>query len=213
MIYLNGLFITVEGPDGSGKSTQIKLLSQYLRDNGHNILMTREPGGTPISEDIRRMILDNKNTRMSSVTEALLYSASRAQHVHEKIIPALEKGKVVICDRFVDSSLVYQGIGRNLGVDKIKEINDFATGGIDPDVTLFFDIHPELAFGRRRFRKRKDRLEKENIKFHTEVYNGYLKLSKKFPDRIRVIDATKDINEVFEDIKGIVNNILENKSK
>lgn len=134
-----GQFITLEGPDGSGKSTIIKLLGEYLEEKGIDFIMTREPGGTPIGEEIRDIILDNKNTNMGPETEALLYAASRGgQHVHEKIIPALEKDKLVLCDRFVLSSLAYQGVGRQLGIKEVKMINDFALKGIYPDLILFF---------------------------------------------------------------------------
>ncbi|RKD28826.1 dTMP kinase [Thermohalobacter berrensis] len=205
---MKGLFITVEGPDGSGKSTQIKLLSEYLQDKGYDIVITREPGGTKISEDIREIILDDKNTGMSPVTEALLYAASRAQHVYEKVIPALKEGKIIICDRFVDSSLVYQGIARGLGIEKIKEINEFAIQGIKPDVTLFLNIDPELASLRRRARQNQDRLEKESIEFHKKVYDGYLRLTKMYPERIKIIDASKSIEKTFNQIKNEIDCLL-----
>lgn len=208
---MNGLFITMEGPDGSGKSTVTRLLTEYLKEKGYEIVITREPGGTRISENIRNMILDNRNYKMSAVTEALLYAASRAQHVHQKIKPALEKGKVIICERFVDSSLVYQGIGRKLGIEKIKEINDFATQNIEPDITIFFDIPPELAADRRRNRRKKDRLEKESITFHKEVYKGYVKLAKMYPERITVIDATQNVDNTFKQVQELVEKLLINK--
>lgn len=208
---MKGLFITLEGPDGSGKSTLVKELSAYLKDKGYDIVITREPGGTKISEDIRNIILDNNNVNMSYITEALLYAASRAQHVHEKILPALREGKVIICERFVFSSLVYQGIGRNLGINKIKEINDFAIQGIEPDVTLFFDISPEEALRRKTRRNKGDRLEREDISFHKQVYDGYLQLVKMFPHKIKVVDATKDKEFVFNQVREIIDKILEDK--
>lgn len=205
---MKGIFITIEGPDGAGKSTQINLLSKYLKDKGYDIILTREPGGTNISEYIRNIILDSNNTEMGDITEALLYAASRAQHVHEKIIPNLKEGKIIICDRFVHSSLVYQGIGRKLGIDKIKDINDFATQGIKPDVTLFFNIDPELALKRKKEKSIADRLEQEDIKFHKNVYKGYLSLIEKYPNEFEVIDASKSELEIFEKIKHIIEDVI-----
>jgi len=173
---LKGLFITLEGPDGSGKSTIIKLIGDYLSDKGIDFIMTREPGGTSIGEDIRHIVLDNENTQMGRETEALLYAASRAQHVYEKINPALEAGKVVICERFVLSSLAYQGVGRNLGIESVKKINDFALGGLYPDLILFFHIDPEITLKRKTNGSGGDRLEKEGTDFHNRVYNGYMDL-------------------------------------
>ena len=167
-----GQFITLEGPDGSGKSTIIKLLGEYLEEKGIDFIMTREPGGTPIGEEIRDIILDNKNTNMGPETEALLYAASRGQHVHEKIIPALEKDKLVLCDRFVLSSLAYQGVGRQLGIKEVKMINDFALKGIYPDLILFFHIDPEITLRRKTKKLGGDRLEKEGNEFPKE-YKGY----------------------------------------
>ncbi|SHH46462.1 dTMP kinase [Caloranaerobacter azorensis DSM 13643] len=210
---MKGIFITMEGPDGSGKSTQIRLLEEYLQDKGYNVVVTREPGGTRISEDIRKVILDTSNTNMSPYTEALLYAASRAQHVHEVILPALRDGKIVICDRFVDSSLVYQGFARGLGIDKIKEINDFATGGLEPDITLFFDIDADTALKRIGNRTKRDRLDKEDIKFHRKVYEGYMKIKEMYSHRIEVINATYDIENIFKHIKDVVDKILELNEK
>lgn len=209
---MRGLFITLEGPDGSGKSTIARLLAEYLKDKGYDVMTTREPGGTKISEDIRDMILDNKNTSMSYVTEALLYAASRAQHVSQKIRPAIDEGKVIICERFVLSSLVYQGIGRGLGVEKVKEINDFAIQGVEPDLILFFDISPEIAIKRKTKRNQGDRLEREKIDFHKKVYEGYLSLMKLYEGKITKIDATKTKNVSFEQAKLALDNLLE-KSK
>lgn len=207
---MRGIFITIEGPDGSGKSTQIKKLSHYLNEKGYNVLFTREPGGTNIGEYIRKIILDKRNTKMSYETEALLYAASRAQHVSEKIKPALEKGTIVICDRFVHSSLVYQGIARGIGIEEVNKINQFAIQGIKPDVTLFFDISPEIALKRKRRNNKGDRLEREDILFHKKVYNGYLKLKEMYPNEIISIDATNSINTIFNEIKGVIDSILTN---
>ncbi|EOD01057.1 dTMP kinase [Caldisalinibacter kiritimatiensis] len=173
------------------------------------LLQLEKPGGTRISEKIRDIILDNENIEMSFVTEALLYAASRAQHVHEKILPALKEGKIIICERFVHSSLVYQGIGRGIGIEKIKEINDFAIQGVKPDITLFFNIDPEVALKRKTSKNRGDRLEQEDINFHKEVYKGYLKIKEMYPDEIKLIDASKNIEEVFEQIKKAIEPLLQ----
>jgi len=206
---MKGHFITLEGPDGSGKSTIAKLLSNYLSDKGQDVILTREPGGTKISEDIRKVTLDVANVDMSYVTEALLYAASRAQHVHEKIVPAIEDGKIIICDRFVLSSLVYQGIGRGLGVDKVKAINDFAVQGVEPDLILFFDIDPQIALSRKTRRNRGDRLEREDLEFHKNVYKGYLSLIELYQDKLKIIDASKTKKETFEQVRIIVDELLQ----
>lgn len=195
---MKGLFITLEGPDGSGKSTIIKLIGDYLSDKGIDFIMTREPGGTSIGEDIRHIILDNKNTDMGGETEALLYAASRAQHVHEKIIPALDEGKLVLSDRFVLSSLAYQGVGRNLGIENVKKINDFALGGLYPDLILFFHIDPEVTLKRKIKGSGGDRLEKEGADFHNRVYNGYMDLLNLYPENIKLIDASQSKEEVLK---------------
>ncbi len=195
---MEGLFITLEGPDGSGKSTITKLIGDYLEEKGIEYIVTREPGGTDIGEDIRDIILDNKNTKMGPETEALLYAASRGQHIHEKILPALEEGKLIICDRFLLSSLAYQGIARGLGVEEVKSINDFALRGIKPDKILFFHIDPEVSLKRKTAKLGGDRLEKEGEEFHNRVYNGYMDLVDLYPENIKVIDATKTVEEVFD---------------
>lgn len=196
---MKGLFITLEGPDGSGKSTIIKLIGDYLQKRGEDFIMTREPGGTSIGEDIRHIILDNKNTDMGGETEALLYAASRAQHVHEKILPSLDSGKLVLCDRFVLSSLAYQGVGRSLGIDRVKMINDFGLNGLYPDLILFFHIDPEITLKRKTVGSAGDRLEKEGNDFHNKVYNGYMELLKLYPENIKIIDASQSIEKVLED--------------
>lgn len=206
---MSGLFITLEGPDGSGKSTISRMLVSYLREKGFRVTLTREPGGTDISEEIRHMILDNKNTEMESTTEALLYAASRAQHVGEKIIPAVKANRVVVCDRFVLSSLVYQGIGRGLGVEKIKELNDFATKGLEPDLILFFDIDPEVALKRKTRRSKGDRLEREKIEFHRDVYEGYKSLLHIYGDKVKTINAQNNKRNVFEQVKKAVDGLTQ----
>lgn len=208
---MSGIFITLEGPDGSGKSTVVEQLSQYLKNSNIEYIFTREPGGTEIGEDIRDIILDNNNTNMSPRTEALLYAASRSQHVHEKIKPALQAGKVVLCERFVLSSLVYQGIGRGLGVVDVKNINDFGIEGVKPNLTLFFDIDPSVSLNRKMVGQDIDRLEMEGINFHKEVYNGYLDLINKYPENVVLIDASKSKEEVFKQVKSEVERILKER--
>lgn len=203
-----GKFITAEGTDGSGKSTQLEKLKIYFESLKINTLFLREPGGTKISEKIREMLLDVNNSEMADETEALLYAASRAQLVKEKIIPALESGIYVICDRFVDSSYVYQGYARGLDLGMVEEINKYATLGLTPDITLFFDLPPEIAIKRKKDEKELDRIEKEKLDFHKNVYNGYVELSKKHPERIKRIDASKSIEETFEQVKNQINILI-----
>ena len=194
------MFITFEGPDGSGKSTIIKKVYEKLINDGFDIVLTREPGGTPIAEKIRDIILDNSNVALDARTEALLYAASRRQHLVEKIRPALKEGKIVLCDRFLDSSLAYQGGGRNLGVQNVLNINLFATENTYPDLTLFFDIDPELGLKRVSQDKKRvaDRLDNENENFHEKVYSTFKEIVKTNSQRIITIDASKSIEEVTE---------------
>jgi len=203
-----GLFITFEGSDGSGKSTQLSLLKEYLIKKGIKILSLREPGGVTISEKIRSIILDNRNTEMGPVTEMLLYAASRAQLVSQVIKPSLEKGITVICDRFVDSSYVYQGVARGLGINTVKLVNDIATGNILPDITFFMDIDPEIALKRRFNESIPDRLENESIAFHRDVYNGYLKLIEMYPERIKRINGEIGIEAAFSSVKEYIDDLL-----
>jgi dTMP kinase len=200
---MEGRFIVLEGSDGSGKSTMADRIGKYFSEKGRTIEFTREPGGTQISEKIRELILDRDNTEMDYRTEALLYAASRAQLVSEKIIPWLKAGKVVISERYVYSSLVYQGLGRGLGIDEVKKINDFATAGIKPDLVILLDVDPEKALKRKLSIDGGDRLENEDIFFHKSVYEGYKKLSSHFPEII-TIDGERTINEIFEEIKGLL---------
>lgn len=198
---MRSLFITIEGPDGSGKTTQINLLTKYLEHKGYKVNLTREPGGTSISEKIREIILSTENEGMCDMTEALLYAASRAQHVEEKIRPLLDKGEIVICDRFVDSSVVYQGVARNLGVDTIEKINSYATSGLEPDITFLLYIDAEEGIRRKKDQRNLDRLEKEKLEFHQQVCEAYKKLAQKHPNRICLIEAKDSIENIHEKIK------------
>lgn len=192
------LFITLEGPEGSGKTSAIKIVKEQLEKEGHQIIMTREPGGTPISEQIRNVILDKSNTAMDYRTEALLYAASRRQHLVEKVWPNVKEGKIVICDRYLDSSLAYQGYARELGVEDILNVNMYATEGTFPDLTLLFDLEPEVGLARINANSDREvnRLDLEKLSFHHRVRNGYLELAKRFPDRYVVIDASLPLEEV-----------------
>ena len=201
---MSGLFITMEGTDGAGKSTQLKLLNDYLKKKGFNVVLVREPGSTNIGEKIRNIILDIENKEMNCMTEALLYAASRAQLVNQVIVPELKKGSIVICDRFVDSSIVYQGIARNIGIDIIKKINNIATGGLIPDITFFLDLAPDKAIERKKEQKELDRLESEKDYFYKKVYEGYKILIEQNSERIKVINALQSIDEVH---KNIIDNL------
>lgn len=203
-----GLFISIEGPDGSGKSTQIEHIRKYFESKNIEIVFTREPGGTHIGERIREILLDVNCKEMCSMAEALLYAASRAQHVDEVIRPALEAGKVVVCDRFVDSSIAYQGFGRKLG-DPVTVINSYAVMGVMPDITFLLKLDPRV--GKHRIeanREAEDRLELEKNKFHLDVYDGYLELEKRYPDRIFGIDASRSIDEIKNEIYSKLDEIL-----
>ena len=195
-----GLFISFEGADGSGKSTQYRLFEEFLKSLGYDVVLTREPGGTPISERIREIILDPENKEMDDMTEALLFAASRAQHVAQLIRPAVAEGKIVLCDRFMDSSIAYQGYGRGLG-DCVRIINEYAVRGTQPDLTFFLDLSPEAGRERNRAMGKNDRLEQQAIEFHDRVYEGYKELSKLYSDRFAVIDASGSVEEVAERIR------------
>lgn len=199
---MKGYFISVEGGDGSGKSTQIKKIETYLQENGLDYILTREPGGTPVAEKIRELILDPANKALTGRAEMLLYAASRAQHVEEKILPALAEGKVVLSDRFTDSSIAYQAYGRGLG-DMVAEVNRIATGGKEPDLTIFLNITPAAGMARKNNQDGHvlDRLELEKAAFHETVYKGYLALARESGGRIADIDADRPAEEVFADIK------------
>ena len=192
-----GLFITLEGPDGSGKSTQIEFLKAYFQERNLPCVFTREPGGTAIGEKLRNIILDKENQEMCDMAEALLYAAARAQHVQQLIRPALEAGKIVVCDRFIDSSIAYQGYGRNLG-DVVRIINELAVDGCMPDVTFLMELSPEI--GKSRISEdNQDRLEQEKLEFHDKVYAGYKEVAKFYPSRFVEIDAGRE-KEIIRDI-------------
>lgn len=193
-----GLFITFEGNDGSGKTTISQMAYEKLKDMGYPVIYTREPGGIDIAEQIRKVILDPKNTAMDARCEALLYAASRRQHLVEKVLPALEKHQIVLCDRFVDSSLVYQGIARGIGVDEVYRINEFAIEGHLPDATIFLEVSLETGLDRVSSRGNLDRLDQEGMEFHQMVAQGYDQIKEKFADRMHIVDANKDVDDVLK---------------
>lgn len=198
MIAKKGIFITMEGPDGAGKSTQIDLLKKYLEGKGYNILLTRDPGGNDISEAIRGIILNKDFTEMGYMTELLLYASARAQLVKENIKPALEAGTAVIADRFVDSSAVYQGIGRGLGIDTVYKVNEFALQGIMPDMTILMDLDAEVGLARKKNQAELDRMERESVDFHKKVVAGYRDLADRYPERILKVDAALQVQEIHD---------------
>ena len=202
-----GLFITFEGPDGSGKSTQVEYLRQYFDERGIDCVFTREPGGTEIGEQLRAVILDKHNNEMCDMTEALLYAASRAQHVSQLIRPALEAGKIVVCDRYLDSSIAYQGYGRQMG-DQIADINKYAVMGCMPDATFLIEVDPRIGRDRNRSDAEPDRLESEKLWFHKRVYKGYMALAEAEPERIIPIDGTRTREEMRDEILAHVERLL-----
>ena len=197
---MRGKFITFEGCDGCGKSTQLKMLSAYLTENNIPHIFTREPGGGKISEEIRQILLNGKNMEMTDECEALLYAAARVQHLSDRVEPALAKGELVVCDRYVDSSLAYQAYGRGLGVDFISKINSFALEKYLPDVTVFINLSSEAAFARKKGADENDRLEQAGRDFHKRVYDGYCTLAQQNPDRYVVIDGAQTPQEIFNDV-------------
>ena len=196
-----GVFITVEGPEGAGKTTVLAKVGEQLEKEGYSIVLTREPGGIPIAEQIRQVILNRENTEMDSRTEALLYAAARRQHLVEKVIPALNKGSIVLCDRFIDSSLAYQGHARGLGIDEVREINRFAIQDTMPELTLFFMIEPEIGLKRIEQHKSREvnRLDLEELNFHQKVYEGYQLLMRNEPERIKEINANQSFEKVYQE--------------
>ena len=205
---MKGRFITLEGPDGSGKTTVATALCRRLEEKGIPVVHTREPGGIEISEAIRNIILDPKNTMMDAKTEALLYDASRRQHLVEKVFPAVEAGKIVICERFLDSSLAYQGYGRQLGFDEVLGINLFAIDNTYPDLTIYLDIDEQAGLDRLSDREFKDRLDQESIEFHHRVSAGYREVLSRFKDRIRIVDASMSKEEVISACEKLVLDLI-----
>ncbi|MGE8207438.1 dTMP kinase [Heyndrickxia sp. NPDC080065] len=207
---MGGLFITVEGPEGAGKTTVLNMLGMELKDKGLNIVMTREPGGIHIAEQIRKVILDKENTKMDPRTEALLYAAARRQHLIEKVIPALEQGSIVLCDRFIDSSLAYQGVARGLGIDEVYLMNQFAIQEIMPDLTIYFDIDVELGLKRIEENNGREvnRLDLEAMDFHIKVREGFRQLLDRFPNRIFEVDASKSLDCVYKEVKSKVEDLI-----
>ena len=201
---MKGLFITIEGNDGSGKSTVIQSLKEQLAKLNVNECYTREPGGSYVAEKIREVILDNDNIAMDNKTEALLYAASRRQHLKETVFPALEEGKIVVCDRFIDSSLTYQGIARGLGVDEVFNMNMFATEGFMPHLTIYLLVDPKIGLERKSHQKELDRLEHEKLEFHEKVYNGYLMLADRFKDRVHIVNGNVTIEEECKAVNDII---------
>ncbi|MEI3536361.1 MAG: dTMP kinase [Bacilli bacterium] len=204
------LFITLEGPEGSGKSSVMEKVYERLLSEGYEIVKTREPGGTPIGEQIRNVILNQDNTKMDIRTECLLFAASRRQHLVEKIWPSLKQGKLVFCDRYLDSSLAYQGYARKLGIDNVLNVNLFATENTYPDLTLFFDVAPEIGLERinKNHNREVNRLDVEKLEFHKNVYQGYITLLNMYPERIIRIDASKPFNEVVVDTYDLIKGYL-----
>lgn len=200
-----GLFITFEGADGCGKTTQIELLSNYLKTNGYDVVLTREPGGKGLGEKIREILL-NYEGPVSDRCESFLFLADRAQNIDMIVNPAIDEGKIVLCDRHTDSSVAYQGYGRGLDIDRINKLNDIATNGRKPDLTFVFDIDVETSM--KRIGKEKDRMESAGIDFHNRVRNGYLELAKNEPKRIVVIDASQSIENIHSAVTDKIKSIL-----
>lgn len=196
-----GLFITFEGPDGCGKTTQMNLLAQYFEKKGKKVVLTREPGGKGLGEKVREILL-NYNGEVSDRCESFLFLADRAQNIDIIVKPAVKQGEIVLCDRHIDSTVAYQGYGRGLDINEINMLNNLATGGKKPDLTLVFDVDVETSM--KRVGKEKDRMESAGIDFHNRVRNGYLELATQEPDRIKVLDATKTIEEIHEKVVEIV---------
>ena len=205
-----GLFITFEGTDGAGKTTQIQRLAADLRGANYDVCLTHEPGGTPISEQIRDMLLNPNHSEMAATTELLLYAASRAQHVFEVIKPALQSGKIVISSRFADAMVVYQGYGRGLDLERINHLNQIATDGVRPDVTFVLDLPVEIGLQRvQNSRGELDRLEREKIEFHRRLREGYQILAKQEPQRIKIIDAQVNPEQVYAQIQAAIQPLLQ----
>ena len=200
----HGIFISFEGDDGAGKTTAARSVLRELEKMGYEVVYTREPGGSPIAEQIRQILLDPANKGMDPKTEAVLYTASRGQHVQDTILPAIEQGKIVLCDRFLDSSIAYQGYGRKLGADEIEGLNDFVLNGLRPDLTLFFEVSDETGHKRMTGRGDLNRLDQESRQFHEDVRNGFGRIRKASSNRIKTVDAEGSPDEVLEQSMKII---------
>jgi len=203
---MGGKFITFEGAEGSGKSTQAALVFEYLKSKKMPVMLLREPGGVKISENIRKLLLDVNNAGMGDECETLLYMAARAQMVKEVLGPQLKSSKIVLCDRFLDSTLAYQGYGNGIDIKIIEQLGLFATQGLVPDLTVLFDIQPEKGLGRAG--QKKDRIESRSLEYHKRVRNGYLDLSKRNPARIKVIKVDAGVEEIFKKVKVYIDALL-----
>ena len=210
---MRGNFISFEGIEGTGKSTQARLLYQYLLDKGYEAVITEEPGGTPISLRIREVLLSVDHKNMAPLTELLLYNAARTQHIREVILPATDKGTIVITDRFTDSTYAYQGYGRGIDLKLLDDIDRMATGRLRPDLTILLDLDVETGLKRNRGINKTDRLELEDIEFHQRVRNGYLELASKEPERIKTVDASGNIEEIQNRVVRIVTDFLSNQKE
>lgn len=208
VIMKKGLFITFEGNDGSGKTTIANLVVGTLQELGYDVVYTREPGGIRIAEDIRSIILSPEYTEMDPMCEAMLYAAARRQHLVQKVLPALAEHKIVICDRFIDSSLAYQGSARGLGISEIYELNQFAVKGHMPDLTLFLKVDLETGLSRVQARGAMDRMDQESMDFHIKVAQGYDEVLKSYQDRIHVIDASQEVEKVYQDTMHVINQLV-----
>lgn len=201
----NGIFITFEGADGCGKTTQYNLIAEYLQEKGYDIIKTREPGSKGLGQKIRELLL-HYDGEVSPTCETFLFLADRAQNIDVIIKPAVEQGKIVLCDRHIDSTIAYQGYGRGKDIKQAKILNNLATNGIKPDLTILFDVSTEIA--QQRVGEEKDRMESAGLEFHKKVRNGYLEIAKAEPERIKIVNANKSINEVFEATKKLINERL-----
>ncbi|OCT13223.1 dTMP kinase [Paenibacillus pectinilyticus] len=213
---MNGIFITFEGPDGAGKTTQLKKVAQELQKLGHDVLVTREPGGTGISDKIRSIILDPANEEMVDQAEVLLYAASRAQHVHELILPALQAGRIVLCDRFIDASVAYQSYGLGVDIEMVKSISKFASSGLQATRTYIMDVPVEVSLERLNQRagtgdstQQLDRIEQKNVAYHSRVRAGFHQIAADHPERVLVIDANRSVDQIAEDIWQDCQQLLE----
>jgi len=209
----SNLFITFEGPEGAGKTTILAQITERLREKDIDVMATREPGGIEIAEKIREVILNPENTAMDERTEALLYAAARSQHFFEKVKPAIEQGKLVLCDRFIDSSLAYQGFARGIGIEEVLSINEFAIGKQMPDLTILFDLNPAVGLARIHAHNERElnRLDVESLSFHEKVREGYHEVVKRYPNRIKVVNADQSVENVVEDVWRLILEALDEK--